>query len=542
MIRHVPVVCHNQLCELRRHGLTRRSFVETDRGAHKIVLGDTSTDGCRGRAVSATQTIPMEPTARLRSRLVNIIHHFTCNRALVTLLLAAAMCGACAQRHPLPHGAMDQHWLLHENPWPQAQQRPEPAGRGVASQWIIRRNDNVIISTISIIQAMGNIERGCNRVEMSISPEHARVLADQLAQARMAMEQLRDMVDATQAPTPQSWSLAVGKTLVGVERIARLIYSENGAEQDQAPHPWQNPLYQAVIEYINRSGGGTLLTDIRSQDVQRVREVFTQSVLKVAFAAASKQMPESLREQVTELMLQSADPAQLESELTPLLAEVYSTAPPAPSDTQLVKVLRTVLTWTPRILLLTEDLLHQWENIDQIAVEFRQFDGRGVTAITLDVRPGQELAIRDVVPFQPVLAFRGRMQVIVLPKDATRQSVILLEPLESGSSATLRFEGLVLALGKMVSGIPLESGAVREVRITSSEPRQGREMSNVALLMLASGHDPRRIIVYQNVAILELLRQATNIDMIDAGKTHTVSYVAPRAVYTIEHKSAKTQN
>ena len=118
----------------------------------------------------------------------------------------------------------------------------------------------------------------------------------------------------------------------------------------------------------------------------------------------------------------------------------------------------------------------------------------------------------------------------------TEETVISFEP-EAGGGAEIRFEGIIYALARLFT-FPLEDSRLREIRVFTHKPKEGRQVTHLTLLMEAKkdNADPRRMIVFQDVRERELQRNVFSVQSIRKKKELSFSYAMPDRRYTYQLK------
>ncbi len=456
-------------------------------------------------------------------------------RTGLVVLLAAGAAG-CLARRPLAEGELDGYWALHEVRFSDAPPAGlDLGGRLLPTQIVLRQEKSLIRSTISIVRAADRLKAGTPRIEIAVSPQYAAFAAQMIARARTSLADLKDVAQADPRTGAEGWARATARVLGGLEELVRLSLIDDEARAAAADEPLGAsalPLLELAIAYLDERSGGRLLEDLGPGEAGRLRDALAQVVLRVAFTSAGKQDSPDLREAVVGAMRAAPDPKTLAETLRgPLLAHLAQ-APPARPGSGAHTAARAFFSMAPRLLEALETVVRQWDRMDSIAFEFRQGEG-AVAAVTLRVAPGREVRIADLFFFQPAIVLKGGTRILVSPRSAgTDEVVIAFEPLEDGA-AEVRFEGPGYALVRLLA-LPLADAALREVRVATSADPGGRSLVSVELLMAAGGdrEDPRRILAFQDVRQGRLVRDAFQVRTVTDRLEQIFNYVTPQGRYT----------
>ena len=452
--------------------------------------------------------------------------------ATVAVLAAVAAVSGCIPSERLGTDGIDAYWALYPDTWPDA--RPtklEIAGKPFPTRWLFREQESVIWSTVSMVRAIDKLRNeGGEAFEVSVSPTHAEMLASILSDAREAVEQLRQVADPDRKPTPKKWAAAVASALVASEEVARAATEEEGQGD---PRGWgAGPVIHMLTTYLNEQSGGDLLAGMDAGEVTRLRTLMTQVVLRLGFAAAGRQDPPGLLNEITTRMRQADTPAKLKTELAKMLEQKLKEAPPAEPSNRLPGLLSTMFASASTGLKVLEGFVRQWPKMESVEFEFRRDGQQKLVSAIVRVKPGQELRMVTLMPFQPVFAFRGSTRITVRPDAAqTKETVVQFETLDGGQ-ADLKFQGIVYGLVRLLA-IPLADASLREVRVSSGSGPQGR-LTNVAILMEALGDktDPARILTVQHVSKTRIERGAFAIDKARVARETLFNYITPDRRYT----------
>jgi len=459
--------------------------------------------------------------------------------------MVVCLASGCVPSYPLPEGRIDNYWYLQQDTWGKARQKKLTfGGKTFPSRWVFRRDDSLIWSTVSIVRAIDKLKAGSEEFNVTVSPTHAKMLAVILADTRKTLGELRKIADPEQTPSPEQWSAAVASALVSAEKIARVASAEEdheGASPRGDPGGWSaGPMIRMLAAYLNERTGGGLLEGMAPDEAVRLREVMSQVVLRLSFAAAGKQDPPELLKATTKMMRQASRPEELRGALTQMLLESLAGAPPAEAGNPLPGLLSTVFATATYGLRVVEHFVQQWDKMESVELELREMDDQPIVSAVLKVRPGRQLRMATLFPFQPVLAFRGATRITVQPRaQSTRQVVILFEPL-AGGRAELRFEGIVYGLVRLLA-LPLADAALREVRV-STESGPAGSLTSVTVLMEAIGRkeDAARIMAFQDVRNTRIERGAFKIERVPVKTEQVFNYLTPRRRYTYRRTISKS--
>ncbi len=451
------------------------------------------------------------------------------------IVMAVGVVG-CIPSEKLAENEMDGYWLLNADTWPDAQRQPlELAGRTLPAKWIFRQDPSLIWSTVSMVRAIDSLEDGTEVFDVSISPTHADMLVSILKEARMTIEDLREIADPGARRSPERWSAVVASSLVSIEKIARLTTSQEhhdataGADE---PLGWSaGPMLQMVTAYLNERTGGDLLAGMGMNEAGRLREALVQMVLRLSFAAGGKQDPADLRDYVVALMRDSDKPEILEKTLVDVLRKNFEKAPPAEPGNRLSGLIGTAFAVAPKAIGMFETFISQWNKMEYIELEFRHENNMPVVSVVIKVQPGKELRLDRQFFMQPALVFRGGTRITIQPHvTRTAETVVLFEPLEGGQ-AELRFEGLLYGMVRLLA-LPLSNAALREVRV-STESHTGQRLTSVTILMEATdgSKDARRIMTVQDVRDMQTDRSPFAVIQKTTRTEQIFNYLTPTRRY-----------
>ncbi len=460
-----------------------------------------------------------------------------CAAAMVTAALALANVG-CIASHKLVEGELDRYASLHADTGDLGPYyRPSVGGRQLPAKWIVRRHPSLIWSTVALVRAGDKLKAGAAEIDLAVSSAHASALADILAEARLALQDLAEVCQMDRPADRRRWARGLAAALVRVEAIARrATVEETETPTGEAEEPLgmaAGPILGILAAYLNERSEGGLLGDLAPEDLDRVRALLAHMMLRLGFAAAGRQLPEDVREIIQRRLCETEDPKEAAEPLAEILLDRVAKAPSDTAGGGLTGALRAVLAYAPKALMAMESLARQWNRMEALELEFHRKDGQPVIAVTIRVCQGKEVRLEDMVMFQPAIVFRGASRIVVQPKAlGTGETVVAFEPVGDGA-VEIRFEGLAYGLARLLV-MPLASGALREVRVFAKTRRQGDQVINVALLMEAGGEkgDPRRLLHFQDVRHKRLVRGPFEIRSVVEGTEQVFNYLTPEKRYT----------
>jgi hypothetical protein len=293
------------------------------------------------------------------------------------------------------------------------------------------------------------------------------------------------------------------------------------------------PLLQMTVGYFNKRSGGAMLSDWGPERSRQLGDMLDRMVLHLGFAIAHKRPPADLSEKLAAAMDSQTDPSKT---LQGLLLDGLNRAAPAPADSELGGVVDKALRLAPRLLELTESFLANWDRLDSITVDYSGADG-GPVYVDIRVLEGRQIRIDNIAPFGAALVIRGAVRLVFMGDDTsgTGETIIDFEPLQAGGAVEMHFDSLAYGLVRLLA-LPLDSAALREVRIASGSPGAGARMLNISVLMdsLRDRKDPRRILVYQQDERTRPVREAFRLRHEILSKRQVFSYVTPARRYTYE--------
>jgi len=358
----------------------------------------------------------------------------------------------------------------------------------------------------------------------------------------LTLKGLDDLAEASAGGDRDLWSRKMADILVQIEGIARMV----SLEADPTGRPESpagiaaGPLLEAFAMYLNENAGGEILADLGPEEIDRLRTVLTQVALRLGFDMAGKQMPPGLRQSTVALMRQAERMDLLERSLSGFLLDQAEKAPPAVAEGEMSKIIKLASSWAPRGLEILQQFMRQWDRMESIELEFRRLGDQAVVVVKINVLPGKEVRIADVLIAQPTLVFTGSSRIVVLPSDPTTgETVVSFEPVDGGS-VELRYEGIIYSLVRLLA-VPLADGQLRQVRIFVQPAEQGYQLVNVAMLSEAKADktDPRRMLTFQDVRRKRLVRGPFSVSSVTESERQIFNYLTPTKRYTYKREKAK---
>ncbi len=451
------------------------------------------------------------------------------NRLIVPTILLACLTGGCIKSSPLVEGELDRYWTLSQDVTLKAVRSQPAFGEAkLPSRWVVRQRPSIVWSTVSIIRAYDKMKTGADEIDFTVAPAHAEALIEMIRDVRGVLENLAALAESGASSDKALWAKTMANTLAQVESIARMVSLEEDQPGTQGDPKGlaAGPLVEMLAIYLNEQADGSLLEDLDVDDIERLREVLTQIVLRLGFDLAGKQLPADMRASVTGMMKQTERMDALESSLVEFLGTSAEAAPPAPREGQMAGALRVISRWGPKAFKMLEAFLRQWDRIEAVEMEYLELDGQPILSAVVRVLPGKKVIVSDVMAFQPAMVFRGASRMTVLPEDPqTGQTIVAFEPVGDGA-IELRYEGFPYSLVRLF-GFPLASGPLREIRVFTSLTAQGKSVVNVAILSEDSSDksDPRRLLVYQDVRDTRIDRQAFAVDKVELSARQVFNYM-----------------
>lgn len=438
---------------------------------------------------------------------------------IAALLLAYA--GGCVSSRAISADEFDSHWLLDPNPVSDAQPyRVSWGGTNLPSHWTIRQDKSLIRSTVSIVRAVEALRGGADRLDFSVSVTHAEALRSWLADLRRVLDSLDRITGTNGHWSSRRWAEAMAGAMLEIERITQRTSDEAAPAQ---------PLLKALLGYLLETAGDQVS---QRQADQRIRLILTQVALHAGFSAVGKEQPTDLVDRVMPLMVGQAAQPRREA-LADLLERSIEQAPVSLSASPLRSSARAIARWGPDAIATLESFLSQWDRLDRVELDFlRTPAGQLAVKMTFFLLPDRQMRVTGPGGFTPSIVFRGTAGILICPRTPrTHETLVLLAP-GPGGAVEVRFDGPVYALARLM--LPLESGALREIRIAHSDPAWGANVTNVMTFLEAGPtRDGRRIMAFQHVRQNVLDRQPFEVQSKTQADTLVFNYLTPNRAYTL---------
>ncbi len=457
---------------------------------------------------------------------------------IIILALALATTAGCVPSYGVAKGEFDRYWQLTDMSSGAKPATPK-AGEGFRMPvlCIIHYDDDETIASDSLRRAMVEMREGADELEFSISSSQTAGVVELLRDIRLAMQQVEDMLKTSGRASRNQWAGVLASALVKAEIISRPFTAEPNSPATARPGDVfgaaAGPTLQMLGTYLNEQAKGGLFGGLTPTERRRLHDALAEMIVQAGFEVAGKDATRQFRREVVAMVRNSKAPATLQQDLTVLLTDRITTAPPAHGNSKQQLVLN-ILKWGPKALGLMESLLGQWDQMEGITVELLERHGRTAVAVTLAVKPGKQVRIADIITGMPAVVIDGKVR-LVAQTDATGagETVISFESGKDGGAVGLRYEGFIFDLARLLAA-PLADGPLREVRISSSSPPHGRQLFNIALLSEAAADkaDPRRMIVVQDTSLKSLVREAFEVRAVTKDSESVFNYITPQRRYT----------
>lgn len=445
-------------------------------------------------------------------------------------LCISLLLGGCFSSQPATQRQMDGAWYLLPTGWEQA---TAPAAQGdagpssIPSRIILRHNGGEAFSA-----ATRRADDGALEADISFSRRSATEAADQIHRVVQTLESLRRLRASPTARRVKLWASTTANALAIGEDAIRIAHARADGDKE---HHADSALLRSALGYLSRHASAALPGDLAVQDIQAVRQAIASAVLRVAFAAAQKDVPPAVLRDVLALMSQApaADQALVER-LEGLLGGGLDDAPDAgPQSAALVKAVDSTLSAGVRILATFEAILRQWDKIDRIVIEVRKHKAGSLTAVTLHITPGQCINLSSIFGIQPKIIFGGRCRIVVSTDPAPGVDVQVSFGDSNGDdgAAVMRFDGLAFCIVRFL-GLPLEDCYLRQIRVW--RPADDSRQATVVSLMLETlkgGPDPRRVLVFSSSEHFRVDRLEFSISQAVLGEEYILLYMTPSRQY-----------
>jgi hypothetical protein len=446
-------------------------------------------------------------------------------------------------------GELDGYWLLTDST---VASRPATApaadfvkgAGGLPRRWVLVQESDPQRAQQSVDQAMAAFRAGADEVTLRVTPAMAESLGKTLGRVGAAIGEVEAVVEQAGADRPARWALALARAMATVESIYRQarLAEAGGAGAATAPAVGQDQatatLMGLVAKYLDSETGSEMLAELSPRELQQVRELLLQLVLRVGFELAGRQLPPDVPGVVGEHLAAQADPQRAVDGLAQLLTDRLAAAPPSAVAVERRRLVLDALRHAPRAIQVVQAVVAQWPKVQCVGVEIVPAPAGATVVADIRIMPGQELRLEKIETGVPVIAFRGWSRVVVMPGEpAGVDRVVTFDPQGEGGAVELRFEGIVYSLVRLLA-FPLASGALREVRVSSAGEARGPQFLQVAMLMeTADKPDPRRMLLVQNTSRKDLHRDAFSISEVTLHSHTAMSYITPQRIYTYERST-----
>ena len=445
----------------------------------------------------------------------------------------------CLSSSPLTEKEMDQFWQLSGDLVSRSTTHQLAVdGRTLPTRWTIRFDPNTERASAEIARAIESMQTGTERIDFSLSPAHTGTLAQVLADARMGLENLHRISQAKSKADLRLWKENLAQALVRTETIIRLVSQDtsgSGREVSTAPlGEAASPLLLMITTYLNEDAHGELLGELTANQLQELRSVLGQILLRAGFEMTGKQLPGDTLDHATLLMEQTTDLNALQGLLSEQLLEAYHSAAPLEKPTQLARTLTAMVTWMPRLLQGMEALILQWPKLEFVEFEIRYFENQPIFTGAIHVAAGEEVELARFSAAQPRLSFAGSTRAVFQLRELyAGETVVAFEPLSENGGVQLRFDGIVYGLTRLLA-FPLDNGVLDEIRAYVYDPAQGDEILHVTMLMRdpSDEQDPRRLIVFQDTRRKEWRRDAFSLQKRLISESQVFNYIKPSRHYS----------
>jgi len=461
-------------------------------------------------------------------------------RTVMILVLASTAMTGCVPSYRLGKGDLDRYWRLTDMAGDAKPVVPEAAeGFRMPAKWVIRQDADTARADASIDRAMAQLREGTDEIEFSISDADAGAMLMVLRDIRAGLDRMEDILDTAERSNKNQWASALAAALVKAESVSRPFMVDSGAPAPDAAQPAKastsgaQPMLHMITMQLNEQAQGGLLSELSTSEKRRLRDVLAGVMVQVGFEVAGKTATAEVRREIVEIMRTRGDQPTLQADLAACLTERIATAPPARGDGK-QQMVQSALKWGPKVIGLMEAFLSQWNRMDSITVQKLDRHGRTAVGAAIAVKPGKTIRLADVVTGMPTIVMTGTTRIIA-QSDATGagETVVAFESATQGGAVEIRYEGAIYAMVRALA-IPLASGPLREIRMSSSSPIEGQQLVNIAVLSEAPKDktDPRRMIVVQHATVKRLVREAFDIQMVTEKSDTAVNYITPTKRYT----------
>ena len=180
-----------------------------------------------------------------------------------------------------------------------------------------------------------------------------------------------------------------------------------------------------------------------------------------------------------------------------------------------------------------EMFLSQWDKMQSIQMEMLRYEDKPVFVVWLNVLPSQEVQLSDIMAYDPTMTFRGKNQIVIIPREPITDHAVVLFESNTDSAIELRFDGIIYGLIRLLA-FPLEDCQLREIRVYSKTSSSAKQLIHVALFMQAKKQqsDYRRMLIFQEWKKKTIERKAFTTLTQTEKKKHSFHYIKPNRRYT----------
>lgn len=457
----------------------------------------------------------------------------------VGMAVLIGLLSGCMNSYPVTEKEMDLFWQGNGDVMVRSTAHPlEIDGRTIPTQGIMRFEPDTEAAEASIDRAIESLKAGTDRLDFSVSPAHSEMLADILADTRVALENLHRISRASTPADRRLWNRNLAEALVHIETVIRLVFAETSGTEGEAagaaPGKAAGPLLQMITTYLDEDTHGELLGELTGEQRQELRNVLSQILLRGGFEVSGKKLPSDTLADTVLLMKKTRDLNELKELLAENLLQAHQAAAPLEEATQLAKAFRGLTRWAPRLLEGLEVLMRQWPKVKSVEYEIRTLEEQPIFTAVVHVADREEVELARFSSAQPRLSFRGSTRVtFLLRQPSTEETVVAFEPLSEDGGVQVRFEGIVYGLTRLLA-FPLDDGVLDEIRVYIYDPAQGDELRHVTLLMRnpSDRKDPRRLMVFQDTRRKEWQREAFGLEKRLVWESQDFHYLKPHRRYS----------
>jgi len=440
--------------------------------------------------------------------------------AAILVLLSLAATGCMTSRAAAP-GEFDAQYQPLENAWPRAEVQPIKIGEHTlpACYRIIYEPSN-LVSMVSLSRAPQALQSGGETLEVLLSADVSKALA---ADLRNVADRLEDWGDSIEFyPTllgRQKWAKDTAAVLAVLYRFAR---GSEAIDPREALRGKTAESASAAVAPVVRS---LVLMVMQDQDGRPPpldqlvkfpdrRSLAVEAVLGASFRLARLDLPPGAIDEVEEILLNGPPTALgVESRLVQKLLELRARAVEA-EEPPIGPRTRTALKVVPALLGLVAQMSDQWSKFYLTSITIGRIDGRTAVSLVADVRPGEVVRLDHIFPAAPAVTIEGRTRINIWTASAEGRDVTRVQFAdERGGRVALRFENPLYAPLKLLA-FPIEDYRLREIRVTTVNPRRHRTEQTFDLLLEATRPSPdqRRLLRVHSVRQLEVRTHGETVE------------------------------